>query len=84
MEKTISKVQSAPISRVVGGSTTKRHDFKISFYKVLYGERASLGSTIHNTTLKRTEWSPIRSVIRFVNHECDYRPHRTTVSPLTN
>ena len=46
----------------------------------------------------RTEWSPIRSVIirvitksddrkagvRFVNHEYDYRPNWTTLSPITN
>ena len=46
----------------------------------------------------RTEWSPIRSVIirvitksdghaaevRFVYHEYDYRPSRTTRSPITN
>ena len=44
----------------------------------------------------RTEWSPIRSVIirvimkldnreagvQFANHEYDYRPNRTTRSPL--
>jgi len=46
----------------------------------------------------RTEWSPIRSVIirvitksddrtagvRFVYHEHDYRPNRTTLSPIIN
>ena len=46
----------------------------------------------------RTEWSPIRSVIirvitkwddraagvRFVYHECDYRPNWTTRSPIAN
>ena len=46
----------------------------------------------------RTEWSPIRSVIiqvitksddraagvRFVYHECDYRPNWTTQSLITN
>ena len=53
---------------------------------------------ISSSNGNRTEWSPIRSVIigvitksddcaaavRFVYHECDYRPNWTTRRPITN